>query len=132
LARSGLRLRCRLGIERVHAANIYKQFQLNFVPNLLSEIGEIRKARVLFLAVVGNTYFLFLAALLQFNIVFYGTDVLKLLERQNGYLQAAVAIGIGVGSLAAGYLSGNKIEYGLVPLGRSEERRVGKGGVGGG
>ena len=27
------------------------------------------------------------------------------------------AIGIGVGSLGAGYLSGNKIEYGLVPLG---------------
>ena len=28
-----------------------------------------------------------------------------------------MAIGIGVGSLAAGYLSGNKIEYGLIPLG---------------
>ena len=33
------------------------------------------------------------------------------------YLQAAVGIGIGVGSFAAGYLSGGKIEYGLIPLG---------------
>jgi len=32
-------------------------------------------------------------------------------------LQAAIAIGIGLGSLAAGYLSGGKIEYGLIPLG---------------
>ncbi len=33
------------------------------------------------------------------------------------YLQAAMGIGIGVGSFAAGYLSGGKIEYGLIPLG---------------
>jgi len=32
-------------------------------------------------------------------------------------LQAALAIGIGVGSLAAGYLSGRKSKYGLIPLG---------------
>jgi len=32
-------------------------------------------------------------------------------------LQAAVGIGIGVGSLAAGYLSRGKIEYRLVPIG---------------
>ena len=32
-------------------------------------------------------------------------------------MQVALAIGIGVGSFAAGYLSGGKIEYGLVPLG---------------
>src|SRR5260370_22343352 len=34
-----------------------------------------------------------------------------------GFLQAAIAIGIGLGSFAAGYLSGGKIEYGLIPLG---------------
>src|SRR5436309_356509 len=117
LGLSVLGLLCSLGIERVPAANISKKFQLNFLANLLSEIREIRKDRVLFLAVLGNTYFFFLAALLQFNILFYGKDVLKLSESKIGYLQAAVAIGIGVGSLATGYLSGNKIEYGLIPLG---------------
>src|SRR5262249_31273696 len=35
----------------------------------------------------------------------------------NGYLQASAAIGIGVGSVAAGYLSGGKIETRLIPLG---------------
>ena len=38
-------------------------------------------------------------------------------ETHTTYLQAAIAIGIGLGSVAAGYLSGGKIEYGLIPLG---------------
>ncbi len=66
---------------------------------------------------VGNTYLWFLAALLQFTIVIYGHDILRIDDRHISYLQAAVAIGIGMGSLAAGYLSGGKIEYGLIPLG---------------
>ncbi len=36
---------------------------------------------------------------------------------QIGLLNVALALGIGLGSVAAGYLSGGKIEYGLVPLG---------------
>jgi acyl-[acyl-carrier-protein]-phospholipid O-acyltransferase/long-chain-fatty-acid--[acyl-carrier-protein] ligase len=66
---------------------------------------------------VGNTYLWFLAALLQFVIVVYGHDVLRVDETQISYLQAAVGIGIGMGSLAAGYLSRGKIEHRLVPLG---------------
>jgi MFS family permease len=77
----------------------------------------IRKDRVLWLAVLGNTYFWFLGALLTANIAFYGTDVLHITATRTGILQAAVAIGIGLGSLAAGYLSGGKVEYGLIPLG---------------
>jgi acyl-[acyl-carrier-protein]-phospholipid O-acyltransferase/long-chain-fatty-acid--[acyl-carrier-protein] ligase len=66
---------------------------------------------------VGNLYLWFLAALLQFTIVIYGHDILRIDERHISYLQAAVAIGIGLGSLAAGYLSDAKIEYGLIPVG---------------
>src|SRR6266568_3997022 len=68
-------------------------------------------------AVVGNFYLWFLAALLQFTIVIYGHDILRTDERHISYLQAAVAIGIGFGSLATGYLSDAKIEYGLIPVG---------------
>jgi len=77
----------------------------------------IARDRVLAWAVVGNTYLWFLAALLQFVIVIYGHDVLRVDEAQISYLQAAVGIGIGVGSLTAGYLSRGKIEYRFVPLG---------------
>src|SRR5260370_34562983 len=66
----------------------------------------IRGDRVLWLAVLGNTYFFFMAALLQFNIFLYGQDVLHLDSTHGGFLQAAVAIGIGIGSLVAGVFSG--------------------------
>ena len=73
--------------------------------------------RVLTWAMVGNTYLWFLAALLQFTIVVYGHDILRIDERHISYLQAAVAVGIGFGSLVTGYLSDGKIEYGMIPLG---------------
>jgi acyl-[acyl-carrier-protein]-phospholipid O-acyltransferase/long-chain-fatty-acid--[acyl-carrier-protein] ligase len=112
-----LGLAASLGIARVPAAAPAKRFRANFLGDLIGQIRLMRSDRTLFLAVLGNTYIWFLAALLQFNIVFYGTDVLHITERENGLLQAALAVGIGVGSMLAGYLSHNKIEYGLVPLG---------------
>ena len=42
---------------------------------------------------------------------------LELPEWMSGFPLAAVGIGIGAGSLAAGRLSASKVEYGLVPLG---------------
>jgi acyl-[acyl-carrier-protein]-phospholipid O-acyltransferase / long-chain-fatty-acid--[acyl-carrier-protein] ligase len=117
LGLSVLGLLTSLGISRVPAADPQKKFQFNFLGDLWKQVGQIKQDRVLWLAFLGNTYFFFLGALLQFDIVFYGHDVLRVLESQSGFLQAAIAIGIGLGSLAAGYLSGGKIEYGLIPLG---------------
>ncbi|HEV2340229.1 MAG TPA: acyl-[ACP]--phospholipid O-acyltransferase [Candidatus Acidoferrales bacterium] len=106
-----------LGISRVPAANPARKFQANFITEVWQVTREIRKDHVLWLAVLGNTYFWFLGALLQPIIILYGKDVLHLSDSHNGFLQAALAIGIGIGSVAAGYLSGGKIEYGLIPLG---------------
>jgi acyl-[acyl-carrier-protein]-phospholipid O-acyltransferase/long-chain-fatty-acid--[acyl-carrier-protein] ligase len=106
-----------LGISRVPAADPARRFRTNPFADLGGQFRIIAGDRVLGWAVVGNTYLWFLAALLQFVIVVYGHDVLRVDETQISYLQAAVGIGIGVGSLAAGYLSRGKIEYRLVPLG---------------
>ena len=105
------------GISKVPAADPTKRFRINFLGDLWAQCSLIAPDRVLCLAVSGNTYFFFLAGLLQFNIVFYGRDVLHVPATESGFLQASIAIGIGLGSLAAGYLSGGKIEYGLIPLG---------------
>ncbi len=94
-----------------------KPFRPNFVADVWSEILHIRRDRVLSFAILGNTYFFFLGALVQALILIYGSDVLRLNSRDTSFLQAALAIGIGVGSLAAGYVSMNRIEYGLIPLG---------------
>jgi acyl-[acyl-carrier-protein]-phospholipid O-acyltransferase / long-chain-fatty-acid--[acyl-carrier-protein] ligase len=106
-----------LGISRVPAADPAKPFRANPLGDLWIQLKRIRKDRVLWLAVLGSTYFWFLGALLTANIVFYGSDVLHTTSTRTGILQAAVAIGIGLGSLAAGYLSSGKVEYGLIPLG---------------
>jgi len=106
-----------LGISKVPAADPSRKYRFNILVDLWTQGKLIRQDRVLWLAVAGNTYFFFLAALLQFDIVFYGRDVLLVPNTQGSLLQASIAIGIGLGSLAAGYLSGGKIEYGLIPLG---------------
>jgi len=106
-----------LGISRVPAADPAREFRVNPMADLGGQLRIISRDRVLGWAVVGNTYLWFLAALLQFVIVVYGHDVLHVDETEISYLQAAVGIGIGAGSLAAGYLSRGKIEYRLVPLG---------------
>ena len=106
-----------LGIDKVRAAAPEKPFRLNIVGDLWVQIGKMRKDRALFLAVLGNTYFWFLGSLLFSTIVIYGPDVLHIGQTKTGYLNAMLAVGIGIGSMAAGWLSDNKIEYGLIPLG---------------
>jgi acyl-[acyl-carrier-protein]-phospholipid O-acyltransferase/long-chain-fatty-acid--[acyl-carrier-protein] ligase len=106
-----------LSISKVPAASPNKKFQLNILGDLLQQIRFMRRDRALFLAVIGNTYFWFLGSLLFSTIVVYGPEVLHVGQAKTGYLNATLALGIGIGSMVAGWLSGNKIEYGLIPLG---------------
>jgi acyl-[acyl-carrier-protein]-phospholipid O-acyltransferase/long-chain-fatty-acid--[acyl-carrier-protein] ligase len=105
------------GVERLPAANPQKKFRANFLGDFFLQLKKIHADRVLFLGVIGITFLFFLGALLRPTILFYGKDVLHLDDTHIGWLQAALALGLGIGSLAAGFLSGGKIEYGLVPLG---------------
>jgi acyl-[acyl-carrier-protein]-phospholipid O-acyltransferase / long-chain-fatty-acid--[acyl-carrier-protein] ligase len=106
-----------LGITRIPAADPARKFRPNFLAEVWRQIRTMRGDRPLWLSLLGNTYFNFLGALLLLNLFFYGADVLCVNERHIGFLNVALALGIGLGSVAAGYLSGGKIEYGLVPLG---------------
>ena len=117
LALAAAGMLCSFGITRIPAANPQKKFRANFIGDLWQEIQSIRRDRVLWLAVLGNVYFSFVGALVLQNAILFGTDTLKVGELRTSYMQVALAIGVGIGSFAAGYLSGGKIEYGLVPLG---------------
>jgi len=105
------------GISRVPPADPTKKFRWNPLGDFLAQMKVIVADRTLGWAVLGNTYLFFLAALLQLAVIIYGHDVLRIDDAHITGLQAAIAIGIGLGSIAAGYLSGGKIEYGLIPLG---------------
>lgn len=103
-----------LGISRVPAADPARKFRIRQITQQLSSAF---KKRSLALAFLGNTYFNFLGALLLLNVFFYGAYVLHVGDTEIGFLNVALAMGIGVGSIAAGYASGGKIEHGLVPFG---------------
>jgi acyl-[acyl-carrier-protein]-phospholipid O-acyltransferase/long-chain-fatty-acid--[acyl-carrier-protein] ligase len=107
-----------LSITKVPAAAPAKQFRPNFVGDLWGQLKLMRRDRPLWLALIGNTYFFGIAALIQYVIVIYTKDVMGISDPvQTSYLQAATAIGIGLGCFLAGYLSAGKIETGLIPLG---------------
>jgi acyl-[acyl-carrier-protein]-phospholipid O-acyltransferase / long-chain-fatty-acid--[acyl-carrier-protein] ligase len=110
-------LLCSLGVRRIPAADPNRVFEINLFKDLWSRIAVIRKDRALKLSVMGNIYFSFIATLLLLDLFFYGSDLLKVSDSQTSYLSCALALGVGLGSVAAGFLSGNKIETGLIPFG---------------
>jgi acyl-[acyl-carrier-protein]-phospholipid O-acyltransferase/long-chain-fatty-acid--[acyl-carrier-protein] ligase len=107
-----------LGITRLPAANPQKEFRWNPLGDLWTNLQKTGGDRVLMLAIAGSTYFWFIAALFgEPTLLIYSKDVLLLNEDQISRLRACMAIGIGIGSLVAGFVSGRKIEYGLIPMG---------------
>ncbi|HKE08222.1 MAG TPA: MFS transporter [Candidatus Acidoferrum sp.] len=114
LSFSAVGLMTSLGITRVPAADKCRQFAWNWAKELFEEIGRMRQDAVLWAAVLANTFFWFLGAILLLNIVLYATDVLQVDEVHSSYLMAALSLGIGAGSYIAGHASGRKIEMGMI------------------
>jgi len=106
-----------LRITRVPASGAAKLLLLNPFGEVIDGLRRLRTERPLWLTVIGISYFWFLGALVQINILFFGKELLHLDEFHIGLLGTFLAVGIGLGSLAAGRLSGDHIELGLVPLG---------------
>ena len=106
-----------LAISRVPPSGSQKPFRLNPWAEIGEGLTRLYQERTLWLTVVGIAYFWFLGALLQMDIILLGKEVMELEDFWIGILGAFLAIGIGIGSVAAGRLSGDKVELGLVPLG---------------
>src|SRR5215470_5841135 len=106
-----------LTLPHVPASGATKIFHLNPWAEICRGLTRLWRDQALWLTVLGIAYFWFLGALLQLDILLFGKEVMGLEERQLGFLGAFLAIGIGLGSVLAGRLSGNKVELGLVPLG---------------
>ncbi len=105
------------GIARVPAAVPGGRMNLNPWGEIAHGLRHLSRDRVLAHTVLGISYFWFLGSLLQLTTVLFGTDVLQLDDRWVGMLGAFAAVGIGVGSIMAGRLSGDKVELGLAPVG---------------
>jgi acyl-[acyl-carrier-protein]-phospholipid O-acyltransferase/long-chain-fatty-acid--[acyl-carrier-protein] ligase len=117
LALSGAGWWASTGITRVRAASPEKPLRLNFLGELWREFRWMRSDRDLWRANLGNTGFFFIAVLVQMNLLLYAQQILKVDPLENSVLQVALAVGMAAGSMLAGKLSGDHVEYGLIPVG---------------
>src|SRR5256886_1366821 len=106
-----------LGITKVPHSGASKNFILNPFKEFWKGAKMLYADQPLWLTVMGISYFWFSGAFLQMVLPLFGKEILQLGETRIGLLWTFAAIGIGVGSLAAGRLSGDQIELGVGPLG---------------
>lgn len=106
-----------LGIARAPAADPARKFQLNFIGDLLKQLNCVRGNRLLAMAFAGYTYFYFIGSLLLLNLFFYAEYGLHAGDTTIASFNIALAMGVGLGSVVAGYASSGKVEHGIVPLG---------------
>lgn len=106
-----------LGITRVPAPTVRRRFRRNPWAEITIGLKHLWNVRPLWLTVVATAYFWFVGALMQIAVILFGTESLGGDEGEVGILLAFFGVGIGVGSMAVGRLSGDKVEIGLVPLG---------------
>lgn len=85
--------------------------------SMVAGLRMLRDTPALGLAVLAVSAFWGLGAMMQFDILFYGKDVLGLGETAIGLLQAALGLGIGTGCLLAGWLSGDRVNLGVAQIG---------------
>jgi len=104
-------------VTPVPAADPTCPVRINPVTDLWRQLRIMKQDRDLWRACWGNTGFYFISALVMMNMVVFCKDILKLTDTQNSMMNVWLAIGIGIGSVVAGYASRGRIEYRLVPIG---------------
>ena len=104
-------------ITSVPAADPTCPVRINPVTDLWRQLRIMKQDRDLWRACWGNTGFYFISALVMMNMVVFCKSVLNLTDTQNSMMNVWLALGIGFGSVVAGYASRGHIEYRLVPIG---------------
>lgn len=99
------------------AADSERAWSINPVAELKPSLQRLFEDRPLARAAVGIAYFYFLALLYQVNIDAFGGETLGMDKGEIAGLMPMLVIGIGVGSLLAGWMSGGVIQLGMVPIG---------------
>jgi MFS family permease len=109
---------CSLLIRPVPAANPSRPFPRNLAKPLVDNMRTLLRSKPLALAVLGIAFFTFMVAFMRATMYMHGeSQNPRWDEFQISLVVATVALGISVGSPLAGFLSGGKVELGLVPLG---------------
>ena len=106
-----------LRITYVPSAGSREPFHWNPFAEIWTGARHLRQHRPLLLSVIGISCFWFIGALLRMAVLLLGPETLHASQSSVGLLVTALAVGIGLGSIAAGVFSRDHIELGLVPVG---------------
>ncbi len=106
-----------LAIPHVRAARTVARFRLNPWAGFGTGLRRLTSERTLFMTALGVAWFWFIGAMLQMVVLATGRYTMGLPDGPLAVMAACLALGVGAGSLAAGRLSGDKVELGLVPFG---------------
>ncbi|MCA9064276.1 MAG: MFS transporter, partial [Planctomycetaceae bacterium] len=104
-------------IARVPAASPGLTFPVNPVAWSWRDLKLVMSNRPILRVTLGIAFFWSLASLAQMNIDTYVTRELHFNQTQVGVFLAVLSIGVGIGSVLAGWWSGGRVELGMVSLG---------------
>ena len=104
-------------IPKMKAVDSSAKFPKNPFWQTGKDLATLFSHRALFWVAIASAFFWGLAALAQNNIAKYAIEYLKVSELYVTPLGAILTIGIGIGAVLCGYISGKRIELGLVPIG---------------
>ena len=105
-----------LQIMKTPAANPTKRINWNVFSEVRNHWGAVSGDKVLVLSVWASSLFYLIAACLMLVVNTYG-NWLGMNEGDIALSNALIAVGIVLGSVLAGKISGDRIESGLIPLG---------------
>lgn len=94
-----------------------RKLRLNGYGSLVQTYRYISTDGFLLLSILALGVFSLVAGFIQLNVLSFGAEQLSLSSEQSTRLFLLTAIGIGLGSSFAGWISGRSIEFGIVPIG---------------
>lgn len=107
-----------LMIAYLPPANPSRLFPKNLFKPLFGNLGVMLRSRPLLLSMLGIAFFIFMVSYMRAAVYMHGqTRNPRWDEFHTSLVVATVALGVGLGAPLAGFLSGGKVELGLVPLG---------------
>jgi len=104
-------------IRAVPAADPERRVPVNPFAETWAALRRLGSNRPLMRAALGIAFFWLLASLAQMNIDVYGIQELKRSQGDIGLMLGILVLGLGAGSVLAGYWSSGRVELGIVPLG---------------
>jgi acyl-[acyl-carrier-protein]-phospholipid O-acyltransferase/long-chain-fatty-acid--[acyl-carrier-protein] ligase len=104
-------------IGSLTAGNPQRCFPWNFAKQTALDLRDLFSHRALFRVALGIAFFYAVGVLAQMNVDRLATESGAASESAKSPLLVALILGVSVGSLLAGYWSGNRVELGILPIG---------------